>query len=474
MSRFAQSAGVSETGPPTGQTSRKGPIDEVRRLKRAVMIGVYGAIFGFVPLYAFFLHYSPLQLVTNTAVGVVIAATAIEGAFSQIFRFRKRSSYPGTLLVEVGAASSRSEATALVLEVVTDVLDLAGAAIALPDADGGLSLVATSGLNDEQAAELREVYHDEIAQVIQSQQTARLSPRARGHGRGAIVAAPIVAWGRSFGALVMSSAGRSKDLSDKELLSGIGVAVGVSLENLRQKENLSDTASLLSATLDSTADGILVVDLQSKIVSFNRRFVEMWRIPGSVLETRDDTTALQFTMSQLEQPEEFVRKVSDIYHLPGSESFDTLDMKDGRVFERYSQPQVIHGGIVGRVWCFRDVTERKLSEETIRHLAYHDALTDLPNRSLFADRLTVALAQARRTRQPVAVMFLDIDRFKLINDTLGHVVGDDLLKAVGAELSGLVRDGDTVARVGGDEFTLLKGVPLRLEVGPRDVDHRHR
>ena len=188
------------------------------------------------------------------------------------------------------------------LEVVTDVLDLAGAAIALPDADGGLSFVATSGLNGEQIAELREVYHDEIAQVIQSQQTARLSPRHRGHGRGTIVAAPIVAWGRSIGALVMGSAGRSKDLNDTELLSGIGVAVGVSLENLRQKENLSDTASLLSATLDSTADGILVVDLQSKIVSFNRRFVEMWRIPDSVLETRDDATALQFAMSQLEQP----------------------------------------------------------------------------------------------------------------------------------------------------------------------------
>ena len=108
MGRLAQATGVSETGPPAGQISRKGPIDQVRRLKRAVMIGVYGAIFGFVPLYAFFLHYSPLQLVTNTAVGVVIAVTAIEGAFSQIFRFRKRSSYPGTLLVEVGAASSTS------------------------------------------------------------------------------------------------------------------------------------------------------------------------------------------------------------------------------------------------------------------------------------------------------------------------------------------------------------------------------
>jgi PAS domain-containing protein len=376
MGSVAQDAGVSETGPPASHISRQGPIDQVRRLKRSVMVGVYGAIFGFIPFYAFVLHYTPEQLVIGTVIGLGIAVSAIELAFGQMFRFRKRSSYPGTLLVEVGAATSTSEATELVLEVVTDVLDLAGAAIALPDADGGLSFVATSGLNDEQVAELREVYHDEIAQVIQTQQAARLSPRDGGRGRGTIVAVPIIAWGRSFGALVLGSPGRSKDLNDSELLLGIGVAVGVSLENLRQREDLGDAASLLSATLDSTADGILVVDLQSKIVSFNRRFVEMWRIPDSVLETRDDTTALQFAMSQLEQPEEFVRKVSDIYHLPGSESFDTLDMKDGRVFERYSQPQTIDGGIVGRVWCFRDVTERKLSEETIRHLAYHDALTD--------------------------------------------------------------------------------------------------
>ncbi len=454
MVRFVRS-GLARTGPPAGYTSRKGPIDQVRRLKRSVMIGVYGAIFGFIPFYAFVLHYTPAQLIIGTVIGLGIAVTAIEGAFSQMFRFRKRSSYPGTLLVEVGLAASTAEATRLVLEIVIDVLELAGAAIALRDESGRVSIIAVRGLSAEQTSELQEVYPGEIVKVIESQEARRLSPREHAKGRGVTVAAPIVAWGRSTGALVMASSGRSKELNDAELLSGIGVAVGVSLENLRQKEDLGDTASLLSATLDSTADGILVVDLHGKIVSFNRRFVDMWQIPEEVLETRDHAAALQFLMSQLADPQEFAKKVSDIALVPGAGSFDTLNLKKGRVFERYSQPQTVAGGIVGRVWCFRDVTERKLSEETIRHLAYHDALTDLPNRALFADRLTVALAQARRTGTHVAVMFLDVDRFKLINDTLGHVIGDVLLKSIGEQLSDLIRDGDTVARVGGDEFTLL-------------------
>ncbi|MDO8612508.1 MAG: PAS domain S-box protein [Dehalococcoidia bacterium] len=102
-----------------------------------------------------------------------------------------------------------------------------------------------------------------------------------------------------------------------------------------------------------------------------------------------------------------------------------------------------------------DITDRKAAEETIRHLAYHDGLTGLPNRTLFEDRLTVTLAQGRRKRRLAAVMFLDLDRFKVVNDTVGHAMGDRLLQSVAERLKALVRDGDTVARVGGDEFTLL-------------------
>lgn len=102
-----------------------------------------------------------------------------------------------------------------------------------------------------------------------------------------------------------------------------------------------------------------------------------------------------------------------------------------------------------------DISERKRAQEQIEYQAYHDALTGLPNRLLLKDRLTQALAHARRQQASLVVMFLDLDRFKLVNDTLGHALGDQLLNAVAARLVGSVREGDTVARVGGDEFTLL-------------------
>ena len=102
-----------------------------------------------------------------------------------------------------------------------------------------------------------------------------------------------------------------------------------------------------------------------------------------------------------------------------------------------------------------DITERKRAEEQVKHLAFHDALTGLPNRLLLNDRLTIALAQSHRSRQKLAVLYLDLDRFKVINDSLGHTIGDELLRRVAERLRACVREGDTVARLGGDEFVIL-------------------
>ncbi|HEX8949777.1 MAG TPA: EAL domain-containing protein, partial [Dissulfurispiraceae bacterium] len=114
-----------------------------------------------------------------------------------------------------------------------------------------------------------------------------------------------------------------------------------------------------------------------------------------------------------------------------------------------------HGNVVQVVHVARDITERKRLEEEIRHMAYHDTLTGLPNKRLFKDIVNVELAQASRNRKKLAFMFLDLDRFKEINDTLGHEAGDHLLKEVAARLRKTIRASDTLARIGGDEFNMI-------------------
>jgi diguanylate cyclase (GGDEF)-like protein/PAS domain S-box-containing protein len=131
--------------------------------------------------------------------------------------------------------------------------------------------------------------------------------------------------------------------------------------------------------------------------------------------------------------------------------------KDGTIFPVAItvSPNLVNGGSKGAVVVFHDITERKVNDERIRHMAQHDTLTDLPNRALLNDRLHQALAYAKRDNQRVALMFVDLDHFKPINDSLGHVVGDWLLKQVAIRMRECVRDSDTVARVGGDEFVVL-------------------
>jgi signal transduction histidine kinase/CheY-like chemotaxis protein len=151
------------------------------------------------------------------------------------------------------------------------------------------------------------------------------------------------------------------------VLAVMGLVIAtVTREHRRTHAEMSTTLSLLEATLDSTADGILVVDSGGVQTRANRRFVELWGIPGEILETRDDARILEFVLDQLADPAGFLARVEALYSHPEDQSFDEVQFKDGRILERYSMPQREHGLVVGRVWSFRDVTRQRRLEHDLR------------------------------------------------------------------------------------------------------------
>ncbi|MDQ0028515.1 PAS domain S-box protein [Arthrobacter bambusae] len=137
-------------------------------------------------------------------------------------------------------------------------------------------------------------------------------------------------------------------------------------ERRRIEGELRDALSLLSATLESTADGILVVGADGRIAGSNERFALLWGIPAELRESRDDGKLIAFVLDQLVDPDAFLDKVRELYADPAAESLDMLDFRDGRVFERYSRPQRVGDEIVGRVWSFRDVTARRRAQDRAR------------------------------------------------------------------------------------------------------------
>ncbi|HYU27260.1 MAG TPA: diguanylate cyclase, partial [Thermoanaerobaculia bacterium] len=364
--------------------------------------------------------------------------------------------------------------------------------------------------------------------------------------------APIVDEGESAGAIMIGRDMRERKEAERQIRRAL---------------------TLLESTLECTADGILVIGAGGRVLTYNQRFIDMWHIPPNLVAMADDRIITSYILEQLSDPADYVRTVDTLYQQPLAESFDLLDLKDGRRFERYSIGRAVEGVPAMRVWSFRDVTarfaaesalreselryrllfeqnaagvcvttpegmvvdcnstfsamlgcnrvdlighlmadfyarpvereelatmlrdaamlnsvevemrrrdgssvwvlknltlsgdrihstvvdisDRKRAEEQIEFHAYHDVLTNLPNRKLFMDRLSQALTRCRRYGKSLAVMFVDLDHFKSINDTFGHTAGDELLLEMSRRLRACVRDDDTVARLGGDEFTII-------------------
>ena len=205
-----------------------------------------------------------------------------------------------------------------------------------------------------------------------------------------------------------------------------------------------------SAAITASMDGIGILDQRLDFTYVNDSLAKLfgYHKPPELLGK---------SLCDLYEPHEQVRIITSIMPVVqqrGRWRGEATGLRrDGGSFPQEISLTAISGD--GIVCVVRDITERTYAEEQIKHLAYHDALTNLPNRLLFKDRVTVALSHAQRERTPLAVLFLDLDRFKVINDSLGHNIGDQLLQAVSSRVQTCVRDSDTVARLGGDEFTIL-------------------
>jgi diguanylate cyclase (GGDEF)-like protein/PAS domain S-box-containing protein len=218
---------------------------------------------------------------------------------------------------------------------------------------------------------------------------------------------------------------------------------------------MRDANLFASAIIENAGEGIVVYDRDLRYVVWNRSMEELTGLSAESVLGRTATDVFPHLreqgvdeMIQRAMRGESVSSPDIHYYVPGSS-------RSGWVSGVYRPHYDASGNIAGVIGLVRDITERKTAEQQIEYQAYHDALTGLANRRLFQEHLTLALALAGRRRRLVAVLFLDLDHFKLVNDTLGHTLGDALLREVGVRLKRAVREGDTVARVGGDEFTIV-------------------
>ncbi len=282
-------------------------------------------------------------------------------------------------------------------------------------------------------------------------------------GYSSVASLPLFEDKRCFGALnIYSSEEDAFDSEEIGLLRELANNLSFGILALRDRaerkhaqEKLERSLSLIQAALESTGDGILIAGKDERVIRFNKTFLKMWNIPDSLASRKDGWKIVEFVLEQLKKPDNFLRKMKELSRKPEVTDLYYIEFKDGRTFEQYSQPQMIGKTVVGRVFSFRDITERKRQEDKISFMAFHDPLTGLPNRRTFTDRLAQELIHAKRNKTKGAVMFMDLDRFKEVNDTMGHDVGDVLLQHVAMRIQKCLREVDTVSRIGGDEFVVV-------------------
>jgi len=253
-------------------------------------------------------------------------------------------------------------------------------------------------------------------------------------------------------AIKLAQAGAQDYLVKSDLNSGI---LYRSMHYAIERKRVEEKLRLAATVFESTLEGILITDAKTNIISVNPALCSItgYRAEEIIGSTPDILKSERHSHA-------FFRQLWDILNKTGQWRGEIWNRrKNGEVFPAWVNISAVPNSSASDtshyVAVFTEITELKLSEERLNYLAHHDPLTGLPNRLLFHDRLEQAVLQAQRNKYMIAVMFLDLDRFKIINDTLGHLIGDELLVAVAERLKRCAREIDTIARLGGDEFAVI-------------------
>ncbi|MGZ3183860.1 MAG: bifunctional diguanylate cyclase/phosphodiesterase [Telluria sp.] len=224
--------------------------------------------------------------------------------------------------------------------------------------------------------------------------------------------------------------------------------------DITERKQAEEKLRLSATVLEQIADGVMVIDVAGRIVAINPAFTQ---ITGY---TEMEAIGQSYSLTRSERSDQVAYDA--LWRELGTSGFWRGELwnlrKSGELYLEWLTVSAVrdeHGLCTHYVGVFSDITKVKESQEKLDHMAHHDPLTQLPNRALFHDRLQHALQRATRDHQQIAVLFIDLDRFKNVNDTLGHHIGDELLKQVARALTSKLREGDTLARLGGDEFIVM-------------------
>lgn len=256
----------------------------------------------------------------------------------------------------------------------------------------------------------------------------------------------------------MSEIQRNNDLSKRaevdELNPDLGEMARTFNALLFSLEHANERLGLFAKMFDNSGEAIIITDADKRILTVNPAFERITKYRASEAVGQDPKM-----LSSGKQSAEFYSGMWADLEAKGQWSGEIWNRrKDGEIYPEWLSVGAVKnatGQVINYIALFTDITKRKEAEQKIEFLAHYDALTRLPNRALFADRLKHALLVARRGKTKVGLMFLDLDKFKAINDTLGHLAGDQLLQSVAERLKSCVRASDMVCRQGGDEFMIL-------------------